>query len=198
MVPHHSCSYADIAIDQIIDQNVMISINPWYDTISLWRRFIDVIICFWIGTEEENDSFDIWLNNLQKQLRFTKERSIIKSIYLDLKLIIKGIYIVSEMYSKPSDSHAYLLPSSCHPTHICRNIPIGIMKRVKRNCSDNESKEKCYNEYKQYLLNREYDEECIDKARDLAEETPREKLIGITDADHSENEEASVRKFPLS
>ena len=124
MGPHHSCSYADIAIDQIIDQNVMSSINPWYDKIALWRRFRDDIICFWIGSEEENDLFDIWLNNLQKKLRFTKERSIIKSIYLDLKLLIKGIFVTSEMYSKSSDSHAYLLPSSCHPTHICRNIPI--------------------------------------------------------------------------
>ncbi len=137
MGPHHACSYADAAADLAIDQKVMdSSLNPLHHNIDNWSRFRDDIMCVWTGSEEELLDFDTWLNNLHPRLNFTMEYSRTSVVFLDLRLTVAGPLIMTDMYSKSSDTHAYLMPTSCHPTHVCRNIPKGVMKRVKRNCSE--------------------------------------------------------------
>ena len=123
------------------------------------------------------DGVSKWLNGLHPRLKFTIEYSESSIVFLDLKLSVQGNTVVSEMYSKSSDTHAYLMPTSCHPTHICRNIPNGVMKRVKRNCSDPDTCASTYEEYKTYLQNRGYHDDLINSAIKAAEATPRESLI---------------------
>ena len=103
-------------------------------------------------------------------------------VFLDLKILIAGPMLMTGMYSKPSDTHAYLMPTSCHPTHVCRNIPKGVMKRVKRNCSEESACNQGYTEYKQHLVDRGYNNFLIDKTIADAEATPREQLIGLVKA----------------
>ena len=193
MGPHHSCSYTDIAIDKAIDRRVNSAEYPWQKFINLWGRFRDDICCIWTGTEEELLQFNTWLNNLEPKLKFTVESSKETVVFLDLRLTVKGTHIETSMYSKPSDTHAYLMPSSCHPTHICKNIPQGVMKRVRRNCSEESVRKETYIEYKQYLLLRNYDKELIEEAIQLAEATPRERLFGL---DLDTNNPRKPRKFP--
>ena len=169
MGPHHSCSYADIAIDKVIDQVVNSELNPYKQWIDLWERFRDDIIAAWIGSETDLLKFDYWLNQINSRLKFTLKHS-----YKEVKKII----IESSMYSKSSDSHSYLLPSSCHPSHVCRNIPVGVMKRIKRNCSGREKCLEGFQEYKQHLLNRSYNVDLIDNAIAKADEISRDVLIG--------------------
>ena len=171
----------------------MSSENPWKSCINLWARFRDDIYCPWTGTQEELDQFDRWLNQLDPQLSFTLESSPDGVAFLDLKLSTKGCTVVTAMHSKSSDTHAYLLPTSCHPTHICRNIPRGVMKRVRRNCAEDDTRAATYNEYKQYLIERDYNEELVDEAIGLAEQTPRDTLMGKSD----EAPLSSIRKYPL-
>ena len=171
----------------------MSSQNPWRDSIGLWARFRDDIYCPWTGTQEELVQFDRWLNQLDPQLSFTLENSAEGAVFLDLKLSTQGCTVVTAMHSKSSDTHAYLLPTSCHPSHICKNIPKGVMKRVRRNCSEDETREATYCEYKQYLLERDYNEVLIDEAIDLAEQTSRDVLLGKSD----EAPKSSSRKYPL-
>ena len=45
MGPHHSCSYADIAVDRAIDQIVMSNENKYVNNIGIWSRFRDDIYC---------------------------------------------------------------------------------------------------------------------------------------------------------
>ena len=193
MGPHHSCSYADIAIDYAIDQKVMSAQNPWRSSIGSWSRFRDDIYCPWTGSQEELVQFDHWLNQLDPQLSFTLETSTEGVVFLDLKLSTQGSTVVTGMHSKSSDTHAYLLPTSCHPTHICKNIPKGVMKRVRRNCSEDDTRVATYDEYKQYLLQRDYNEVFIDEAIALAEQTPRDALMGKSAATPKSNS----RKYPL-
>lgn len=194
MGPHHSCSYADIAVDYAIDQKVMAPNNPYRDYIGMWARFRDDIYCSWLGNEETLLEFDRWLNELDHHLKFTLEHSVESTVFLDLRVSTAGKCIETSMYSKSSDSHAYLMPTSCHPTHICKNIPKGVMKRVKRNCSNEVACELAFEEYKQYLSTRGYSGDLIDGAIGQARGTSRESLLGIS---VSEAPKSSSRKYPL-
>ena len=172
MGPHHSCSYADIAVDYSIDQNVMSSRNQFVEYIGMWARFRDDIYCPWLGPKEDLLEFDMWLNQLDPHLKFTLEYSSESTAFLDLTVSTVGKCIETKMHSKSSDSHAYLLPTSCHPSHICRNIPKGVMKRIKRNCTSEVECESAFEEYKQYLCSREYSGEIVDEAICQARDPP--------------------------
>ena len=131
MGPHHACSYADAAVDRIIDKKVMCDSNPHRSHIGMWTRFRDDIFGVWQGTEDQLMLFHDWLNTLNPKLRFTIKYSKESIEYLDVTVRLVDSKITTAMYSKPSDSHAYLLPSSNNPTHICKNIPNSVMKRVR-------------------------------------------------------------------
>ena len=122
-------------MDKIIDKKVMDDSNPMRHFIELWTRFRDDIFGVWTGSKEQLMEFHDWLNSLNPKLRFTINMSEESIEYLDVVVSVTGQKITTAMYSKPSDTHAYLLPTSNHPTHICKNIPNGVMKRVTRNCS---------------------------------------------------------------
>ena len=196
MGPHHACSYADAAADYAVDQKIMSHrLNPSYDKILDWSRFRDDIFCIWTGTKEELLVFNNWINNLHPRLKFTMEYSTTSwsIVFLDLRISTSGKLLSTEMYSKSSDTHAYLMPTSCHPTHVCRNIPKGVMKRVKRNCSGDLKCEEGFTEYKEYLGKRGYSNQLIEEAITEAKATPREHLIGLA---KKNQDSSSGRQFP--
>ena len=138
--------------------------------------------------------FDSWLNSLHPLLKFTLAYSIHGTIYVDL-FVSTGAHnsLKTKIYSKPCDSHAYLLPSSAHPAHISKNIPIGVIKRVRRNCTDETDYKIASEQYCQYLRNRDYNEDLLEEAKTLANEADRDTLIGL-----NINETKSPQnKFPL-
>ena len=134
------------------------------------------------------------LNKLHPRLKFTKEYSTSSIVFLDLRFTISGNQIISGMYSKPSDTHAYLMPTSCHPSHICKNIPRGVMKRVKRNCSSDTICKEGYAEFKQHLI-RGYSNTIIDKAIEQAKSIPWEVFLGSNNS--NDTVKSNLRQFPL-
>ena len=198
MGPHHACSYADTAIDKAIDRKVMSDENPWKKHIAIWARLRDDIFSIWTGPSDNLQSFDEWLNNLQRQLRFTRSSSQVSEVFLEIRVSVENNNRVStSMYSKDSDTHSYLLPGSCHPTHIFKNIPTGVMKRVRRNCSKDTVRDQTYQEYKTYLGQRDYEDQILDEAIDKAEQTPRAQLMGMIKENISQKHDNDMRKFPL-
>ena len=200
MGPHHACSYADAAADLAIDQKVMdAKTNPFYHFVDDWSRFRDDIMCMWKGSVDELMEFNSWINSLHPRLKFTMEYSTSTIVFLDLRISTGGPIVLTQMYSKNSDTHAYLMPTSCHPAHVCRNIPKGVMKRVRRNCTEEETCEEGFLEYKQHLLNRGYDSSLIDQAIQDARATPREQLLGIVEKEkmftNPNNQYPLVMKF---
>ena len=135
--PAFSCSYADITVDLCIDRIVMSENNPWKKHIPAWARFRDDIYLPWIGTAEERVEFFDWLHGLVPALQFVmsdiKPEGVVR---LDMLVYSKDGKIHTKITSKACDPHAYLLPLSCHPTHIYNNIPYGVLQRVKKNCSN--------------------------------------------------------------
>ena len=55
--------------------------------------------------------------NFPSTIRFTAEVSNDKHFFLDTTSHLVDDKVVVDLYTKPTDSHQYLLPTSCHPPH---------------------------------------------------------------------------------
>ena len=101
------------------------------------------------------------------KIKFTMEASSQKLVFLDTKVHLKNGYLVPEIYSKPTDSHQYLNPKSCHPPQVTLNIPYSVALRVRRNCSGRDPRDKMFIsnmvKYKAYLLKSGYASNQIDE-----------------------------------
>ena len=71
---------------------------------------------------------------------------------LDAALHLVDGFILTDVYSKPTDSQLYLPPSSAHLEHVFKAIPFGVASRLRRNCSEGNFFNKRLKEYKGYLV----------------------------------------------
>ena len=157
MGPKNACSYADIAmgeIDRLAKSNDNIKPNFWW-------RYRDDIIDFWTLGLDKLLEFTDYINSLYPTIKFTVVYSDKVLNVLDLTLHLVNGYIETDVYSKPTDSHLYLPPSSAHPSHCKNSIPYSVALRLKRNCSTEEFLTKRVNEYKQYLFQQGYDKGIV-------------------------------------
>ena len=80
----------------------------------LWWRNIDDIFFLWEHGEEKLKPFLDNINKMHPTINFTADWSKTSINFLDVTVsITKGI-IETDLYVKPTDSHQYLLLSSCH------------------------------------------------------------------------------------
>ena len=120
-------------------------------------------------TEPQLHEFTEYMNSsvLQNKIKFTMETSKQDLVFLDTKVHLREGYLIPEIYSKPTDSHEYLHPKSCHPPQVAKNNPYSVALRVRRNCSDRVPDDKMFTEnlvkYKAYLLESGYASDGIDK-----------------------------------
>ena len=97
-------------------------------------------VCFliWYGTEEELKVFIKHCNSFHNTIKFTFEYDIkTRSVnFLDIHIWIdEHGYLQTDLYQKPSKVCQLLFPSSAHPAHIARSLPLFISYRVRRLCS---------------------------------------------------------------
>ena len=91
--------------------------------------------------------------------------------------VIKGIVIEADLYFKPSDSHQYLLSSSCHPFYFKKGIPYSHALRLNRIYSNNELFYKRCNDFEKYLLERGYSQKMVCKEIFQARAIPRDAIL---------------------
>ena len=96
---------------------------------------------------------------------------------MDLTLRPRDGFIFTDLYAKPTDSHLYLHPSSSHPRHVKKAIPLGVALRMKRNCSTDDFVEKRYSAYKFYLEYQGYNSRIVEKQFQRAIKTDRMQLL---------------------
>ena len=82
-------------------------------------------------------------------IKFTADWSKISINFLDVTVSIAGV-IETDLYVKPTDSHQYLLSSSCHPFYCKKGIPYSQALRLNRICSKNEFFDKRCNGLEKY------------------------------------------------
>ncbi len=136
-----------------------------------WKRYIDDIHFLWTSGLDQLEDFKRHLNQFHPTIKFTFEVSPAQVPFLDTLTQLKNGSIHTTLYSKPTDAHSYLLPSSCHPPHTFKGIPYSQALRVRRICSEPEEEDVNLDLLKKHLLKRQYNEQVIDtqirKARNI-------------------------------
>ena len=133
----------------------------------LWRRFIDDILFFWHHSVEELEKFINHLNSSHRLIKFSatydpQEKSV---PFLDTVVMIDDQgYIQTDLYKKDCARVQYLIPSSCHPRHICANIPFSLGYRLLRICSQETTFKQRLEELRQDLFSRNYSPKIVDDA----------------------------------
>ena len=85
--------------------------------------------------------------------------------------------ISTDLYKKETDRVQYLLPTSCHPSHIFNNIPYSLALRLVRICSKEDSLTQRMTELETMLVSREYNRNVVRAAIAKAMSIPREEAL---------------------
>jgi hypothetical protein len=108
------------------------------------------------------DEFFEHANSIQPSIKFTHEVSKTKISFLDTTTTVKEGNMTTDLYSKPTDKHQYLSPSSCHPKHCFKSIPFIQAIRIKRICSTVKTTKQILGDLRHHLKRREYNNKVIE------------------------------------
>ncbi|XP_019616014.1 PREDICTED: uncharacterized protein LOC109463602 [Branchiostoma belcheri] len=136
------------------------------------------IFAIWTHSEEDFQSFIQDLNTAHPTIKFTVETSTTSIHFLDVTISISEGSFATDLYTKPTDKHQYLLRSSSHPTHCKRGIPFGQFLRVRRICSDEPKYRERAQQLKEHFQKRGYEDTLLDEAAQRALRRPRKELLG--------------------
>ena len=78
---------------------------------------------------------------------------------------------------KPTDTHQYLLSSSCHPYRTKRSIPYNLGLRLCRICSSDTAFNKRCDELAEHLKKRGYRKKLSLREIDKAKQVPRDQAL---------------------
>ncbi|XP_066275237.1 uncharacterized protein [Branchiostoma lanceolatum] len=167
-------SYANIFMGKFEEQHVYKrNLKPL-----VWWRYIDDVFAIWTHSEEDFKSFIKDLNTAHPTIKFTVETSTTSINFLDVTISVSEGAFTTDLYTKPTDKHQYLLRNSSHPTHCKRGIPFGQFLRVRRICSDEPKYRERAQQLKEHFQNRGYEDALLDQAAQRAQDRPREELLG--------------------
>ena len=97
--------------------------------------------------------------------------------FLDVMVSIAEGIMETELYVKPTDSHQYILSSSCHPFYCKKGILYSQALRLYRIFSDNGFFDKICNGLEKYLLDRACSAKMVRKEILRARAIPRDALL---------------------
>ena len=127
----------------------------------LWIRYIDDIFMIWTAGEEQLQNFLEWINQYHDTIKFTWDWSRKNVNYLDVQVINNNGVIETDLYTKPTDKHQYLLRTSCHPKGRQKIIPYAQALRLRLICSTSEAFEQRTADLTKFLVYRGYREKFV-------------------------------------
>ncbi|XP_040285737.1 vomeronasal type-2 receptor 26-like [Bufo bufo] len=130
----------------------------------LWKRYIDDVIFIWRGTDLALGSFLSNINLNDQNLQFTANLSKTGIEFLDLKIDVDRDKLSCSTYYKPTARNNFILHSSCHLPRWLLNVPTSQFRRLKRNCTKNETFENEAEILRQQFVEKDYPNDCIEKA----------------------------------
>ena len=109
-------SYANLFMSKFEQQAIDNSLLKPF----IWWRFINDIFMIWTHGEEHLKSFIGFLNSIHHSIKFTHEysNSLHQTLpFLDVQVHLINNHIETDLHTKPTDKHQYLLKTSCHLNH---------------------------------------------------------------------------------
>ena len=76
--------------------------------------------------------------------------------FLAVEVTLKNGVLSTDLYVKPTDTHQFLDPTSCHPYHCKKGIPYSQTIRLHRIYSDNSNFDKGFNKRDLWLFEKGY------------------------------------------
>ena len=110
-------------------------------------------------------------------MRLTADWSKEKVDFLDVEVTLKNCVLSTNLFVKPTDTHQFLDPASCHPYHCKKSIPYSQTLRLNRICFDNNNFYKRCNELESWLFEKGHSERMVRKQVLRAREHSRESLL---------------------
>ena len=146
MGPPDSCDFSDIWMSgPITDRIVSLSPIPIHGFGFYRDDGLGII-----QDESQASLFIDHLNSIHPNLKFeTKVEA--SGEYLDLFLYIKDGRLHSRPFSKPTSTHIYLHPSSCHDPSVFNGLYKGVGQRLRLNTSEDHLLEQFLAEYAGYF-----------------------------------------------
>ena len=131
-------------------------------------------------------------------IKFTAEYPKEKVNFLDVNIKLIDGELKTDLFVKPTDTHQFLDPTSCHPYHCKKGIPYSQALRLSRTCSDNETFDKRCNDSEKWLMERGYNEKMIRKQILSAREHSRNDLLEKEKQQLSERKSAfNITYYPV-
>ena len=146
-----------------------------------WKRFLDDCFVFWTKSKDDLKTFHLILNRLNPNLSFTMEKSEEKLPFLDILLLKNNSTILTDIYSKETDSKQYLNFHSCHPKHTKTSIPYNLARRICTIVSDQDTQQRRLSELRTSLQKRNYPDTLITEGFKNATSIPRNLLLTTTE-----------------
>ena len=99
-----------------------------------WKRYRDDTLDIKENcTVEELEIFTDYLNQnvLKDKIVFEMVNSRENLPFLDVNIRLKEGCLIPQIYCRPTESHEYLNPASCHQPSVTNNNPLGVALRVR-------------------------------------------------------------------
>ena len=141
-----------------------------------WWRYLDDCFIIWDKESDTVENLAEILQTLHINTKLTVESSNKELTFLDIKIIIEKKDIITDLYQKPTDSQQYVLFTSCHPSHIKRNMPLILSRRACTVIEKNKRKQEQLEKLKVILLKQGYPNGLIQYRINKALTIPQEDL----------------------
>lgn len=173
-----SPSYAGLFMGKWEEDFVFNETNVFRDKIIWWARYIDDVILWWKGTEEELMSFHEYLNAANPNVRLSLEYDVHKIHFLDLEIYKdEEGFLHTTIFRKESHKNTLLHAKSFHSSTLIKNIPFGQFQRLRRICDDdhefNMKSKEMYGRFRE----RGYQAITLDRALERATSLERRSLL---------------------
>ena len=87
-------------------------------------------------TQDKTSEFIAHLNSSHPTIKFTSVISSARMDFFDMTVItLEDGTLITDLYTKPTDTHTYLHYRSCHPSHQKSSGSYSQLVRVKRICT---------------------------------------------------------------
>ena len=157
-------SYANLFMDRL--ERAFLAQEPIQPLV--WKRYIDDILCIWVGTRSELESFLDRLNKAHRTLKFTWSISDERVELLDLNLFKGGRFNTTNhldmsTHFKKTNTFQYLHFSSSHPRGVFKGLVKGEAIRFLRSNTDAHTYYSTLHTFREHLLLRGYPKDFIDR-----------------------------------